>query len=90
MRFCFAFSSLLLTGSSVAFGASSVIQPVHKMQSVVRVDAHSGRLVRAVVVSAKPVAPRVVAPRMPTIPHLPPARMPACRRLWSRQPASTT
>ena len=64
MRFCFAFTSLLLAGSSVSFADTSVAPPaVHRVQSVVRVDARSGRLVRAVVVSAKPVTPRIVTAR---------------------------
>ena len=68
MRFCFAVNSLLLTGLSGAFAATAAVKPVvqpvvhsvSRAQSVVRVDARSGRLVRAVVVPSKPVAPRVI------------------------------
>ncbi|HUS07172.1 MAG TPA: lytic transglycosylase domain-containing protein [Bryobacteraceae bacterium] len=61
MRFCFACQCLLLMGACASFGAGAVVQPLHKVQSVVRVDAHSGRLVRAVVVAAKPVVPKTVS-----------------------------
>jgi hypothetical protein len=72
MRFCFILISSVL---AVAAG-ETVVQP-QRVTSVVRTDPRTGRLVRSVVVSPKPVvsrtvaetviAPRVITPVEPTV-----------------------
>src|SRR6185295_8985457 len=72
MRLCCNYRScLFLTGScllaaQLSVGAEAASEtaaaPVRRLTSVVRVDAHSGRLTRSVIVASKPVVPKVIAP----------------------------
>lgn len=58
----FLLGSCLMTAGGLS-AAEAV--PSRRMTSVVRVDSHSGRLVRSVVVSPKPLIPKVVIPEAP-------------------------
>ncbi len=60
MRFCLLLALLCWTGV-----AAELAEPVHKVTTVVRADAKTGRLVRSVAVAAKPVRERVVKPVNP-------------------------
>ena len=64
MWFCFA---VLVLGVPGAFAANEEA-PIHKVSSVVRTDARTGRLVRSVVVTPKPVIQTVVKPQTPGAP----------------------
>jgi len=60
-RSCFSWGLILAVRLAAADGlAAPAPQPVH-MTSVVRSDQHTGRLVRSVVVNAKPVSERKIA-----------------------------
>ena len=62
MRFCLIFALFCLPGL-----AAEVTEPVHKVTTVVRADAKTGRLVRSVAVSPKEVKERVVKPANPGV-----------------------
>lgn len=58
MRLCF-----LVVGAAITMSAAPNIESA-RVTSVVRADTRSGRLVRSVVLTSKPVAARVVAPKV--------------------------
>lgn len=67
MQVCFATTALLALGLCpaaplLAAGGSVIVSPqaVRPHTSVVRIDAHTGRLVRTVVVPVKPIVPKAV------------------------------
>jgi hypothetical protein len=61
MRICF--NSIWVLGVAMAVQAGTVPEPTRRVTSVVHADPHSGRLVRSVVVTARPVTPKVIAPQ---------------------------
>jgi len=69
MRVCFnRCTCLFLLGSCLMAAkdlAAAEVVPARRLTSVVRVDAHSGRLVRSVVVAPKPLSAKVVTPDAP-------------------------
>ena len=74
MRFCLSFAWICLAGCAVLAGANPE-ERVRKVTSVVRVDAHSGRLVRRLAVSPRVVRENVVEAR-PVLPIEPSAAPP--------------
>lgn len=61
MRFCFSCS--LALAAAAALQGAGIPRPAHSVRSVVRPD-RSGRLVRSLVVTARPVQQNVIAPRV--------------------------
>jgi hypothetical protein len=73
MDFCFRIGWLAGL-STIALLAGEGSEPVRRVSSVVRTDARTGKLVRATLVTSKPVTQQVIAPRVvePIVPSAEP------------------
>ncbi|MEP6538855.1 MAG: lytic transglycosylase domain-containing protein [Bryobacteraceae bacterium] len=65
MRVCFSRAACLFFLGSSLFAGTAPAPAQRRLTSVVRVDSHSGRLTRTVVVAPKPVVARVVSSAVP-------------------------
>ncbi len=67
MRFCFKLSAITLAAVGLQ-GASTDPPAKIAIKTVVRADAHSGRLVRGLVVASRVVPEKVISPAPPPPP----------------------